>query len=950
MPAAAIPPDEAERLAVLQFLGFDPDAERPLPLGAFDRAARLVRFAFPGAQASVTLITGDEQVVAADGCSSEGPCARGPREAALCAHTILEDDVLWCQDARRDPRFRDSPLVTAPKGVRFYAGVPVRAGGRSLGALCVHAAKPRAYDASLALQLSEIAAMVGDALELRLSHDALLAADTARREAQRERDTVLEVPVALVFLDRDLRVRRCSRQWILDYLGPSAPSPLGRHLFELLPGTKRFQEAFDRVLAGDADRGETAFPGPGGGMRYWRYESLPWRDGDGVLAGLSITSLDVTELVEARFAAERSEERLELALDISNTMVWEIDSQGGDLHAYGAVERIFGGAPDRAALAGDPFLAVCEADRPAVREAWRHHVEHGAPYAVQFRVARVDGVGELWVAATSKVRPAADGRPARVIGVMCDVDELVRARLDAERSESRLQMALDISDSVVWELEPGRGVVVTGAVEHIFGGQPAIEAWNGDLMMGVHPEDRPAAREAWRRHVHEGEPYAVEYRIHRLDGGETWVAASAELRAGPEDGAPRVIGVVHDVTAIKQVELAGQRAAQEAEAASRAKSEFLANMSHELRTPLNGVLGVAGALSRTGLDADQQEMIGLIETSARSLERLLSDVLDLAKIESQAFSLQPEPVDVAGLVRGIGTLFQWRARDRSLRFDCVAAAELAAPRMVDETRLRQILTNLLSNAIKFTEHGRVSLSARLEGEEVVFEVQDTGIGFDDAAKARLFERFEQADGSITRRYGGTGLGLAISRSLAQRMGGGLDARSTPGAGSTFTLRLPLALSQEASVTPAALPAPPAPRAAPARVLLAEDHPVNRRVVELILAGAGVELTSVVDGAQALEALAQQSFDLVLMDVQMPVLDGLSATRELRSRESASGARRTPVLALTANAGAEQVAASRAAGADEHLSKPVTAERLLDAVRRLVAPCASPSSAVTARAG
>ena len=813
MPAAPFPPDEAERLAVLQFLGFDPSSARPLRLGAFERAVKLVRLAFPGAQAEITLITAYEQVVAADGGPSDGACARGPRGEAFCAHTILSGEVLWCEDARRDPRFRDNPLTKAKSGVRFYAGAPICAGGRRLGALCVRASEPRAFDEALASHLAEIAAMVGDALELRLSHDALLAAERARREAQTERDLLFDLPVALVFLTPELRIHRCSRHWVGDYLGEDAPDPTGRIMTDVLPLTEMFRPEYDRVLGGEVVCGETPFPDPSGVTRYKWYQAAPWRDGQGIVRGLTITSLDVTELVDARNAAEHS--------------------------------------------------------------------------------------------------------------------------------ETRLQMALDISESVVWEIEPGRGVVVTGAVEHIFGGQPDIEGWNGDLMMGVHPDDRPAARAAWNRHVRNGETYATEYRIPRLDGGETWVAASAELRVGADGAPPRVIGVVHDITAIKRVELAGQRAAEEAEAASRAKSEFLANMSHELRTPLNGVLGVAGALSRTRLDTGQTEMVGLIETSARSLEHLLSDVLDLAKIESQAFSLCPEPVDAAGLVQGIGTLFQWRARDKGLRFDCRADPVLTAPRLVDETRLRQILTNLLSNAIKFTEHGRVSLSARVEHGEVVFDVQDTGIGFDDEAKARLFERFEQADGSITRRYGGTGLGLAISRSLAERMGGSLTAASQPGVGSTFTLRLPLVVADMANATPPppALPTPAAAaRISPVRVLLAEDHPVNRRVVELILAGEGVELTSVVDGAQALEALAQQTFDLVLMDVQMPVLDGLSATRALRAREAKSGARRTPVLALTANAGAEQVAASRDAGADEHLSKPVTAERLLDAVRRLAAPC------------
>ena len=816
MPAAPLPADEAERLATLAFLGFDAGAPRPLHLPAFDRAARLAAAIF-GGRAELNLLGADRAFTVADSAASPGACASIARADSPCAHTLLDPDGLWCEDVRLDPRLCDSALAAC--GLRFYAGAPLTVGGRRMGALCVSGLDPRPYDRELADQLAQLAALVSEALELRLSHDALQAADAARRDALAERDTLLDLPVTLVLLDLNLRISRCSRQWISAYLGEGAASPVGRTLPDLLPDTIGFHAVFLRAREGETTRGETPFPGPDGVTHHWRYECAPWRGPDGTILGVSILSFEVTELVEARLAAERS--------------------------------------------------------------------------------------------------------------------------------ESRLQLALGISESIVWELEPGRDLVVAGDLHRFFGPTCDMQALGRDLFTGVHPDDRAAIRAAWRRHVEHGEPYAVEYRMSRPDGREIWVAATSELRPSV-GGAPRVaLGVAHDITARKLAELAQTRAAAAAEAASRAKSEFLANMSHELRTPLNGVMGVAGALGRTGLDDDQRDMVGLIETSARALERLLSDVLDLAKIESRAFELEPEPVDVAAFVRGVGTLFQWRARDKGLRFECAADPALAAPRLVDETRLRQILGNLLSNAIKFTEGGRVSLGARLEGEAVVFEVSDTGIGFSDAARDRLFERFEQADGSITRRYGGTGLGLAISRSLAERMGGALEAASREGEGSTFTLRLPLATC-EAALPAAAVPVAAAvARSAPVRVLLAEDHPVNRRVVELILAGAAI-VTSVENGAEALEALAAQAFDLVLMDMQMPVMDGLTAMRALREREAASGAPRTPVLALTANAGVEQAAASRAAGADEHLAKPVSADRLLDAVRRLAAPEAAPKPAAQAR--
>jgi len=404
------------------------------------------------------------------------------------------------------------------------------------------------------------------------------------------------------------------------------------------------------------------------------------------------------------------------------------------------------------------------------------------------------------------------------------------------------------------------------------------------------------------------------------------------------------------------------RSLSQAIAGSTAKSAFLANMSHELRTPLNGVIAMASALQRTELSSEQRDMLEIISGSAESLQILVSDLLDLAKIEAGRIDLQSEPLAPAALARHVAALFSEPARDKGLTFDVELDAPSEVPVLGDSVRLTQILTNFCSNAVKFTTEGGVKLSIKsvqnAHTVSVRFDVTDSGIGMSAEVKTRLFERFSQADASITRRFGGTGLGLAISKHLADIMGGRILVESSEGLGSTFSLlvELPLAdtvglalkSAQDAVVTKATqigshdtalIEAPAHAHAAPSedaqpgdrpRLLLVEDHPTNRQVIQILL-GDLVTLDMACDGAEGLEAAQCSSYDLILMDIQMPVMDGLSATRAIRVFEQDAGRQRTPIIMLSANALAEHIEASIEAGADSHLAKPVTAEALLGAI-------------------
>ena len=368
-----------------------------------------------------------------------------------------------------------------------------------------------------------------------------------------------------------------------------------------------------------------------------------------------------------------------------------------------------------------------------------------------------------------------------------------------------------------------------------------------------------------------------------------------------------------------------------AEQASQAKSAFLATISHEIRTPLNGVLGMAQAMAREPLAASQGERLRVLQQSGAVLLTLLNDVLDMAKIEAGKVELEPLDFDAVGVVRGACDAFAAIAEQKGLHLSLEIEGGSGAY-YGDPTRVRQILYNLVGNAVKFTDEGHVLV--RLIHRPVGFclVVEDTGIGFSETAKAGVFERFSQADATTTRRFGGSGLGLPISRELTKLMGGDIGVESRVGGGSVFRVALPLSAAKGISrVESTPLAGERTTAFSALTMLVAEDNPTNQLVLRGILESAGVSLEVVEDGRLAVDAWRAGAFDLILMDINMPVMDGVSATRVIREEERTNGRARTPIIALTANAMAHQKHDYLAAGLDAHVSKPIDVVALFTAI-------------------
>ncbi|MBS0411571.1 MAG: response regulator, partial [Proteobacteria bacterium] len=384
-------------------------------------------------------------------------------------------------------------------------------------------------------------------------------------------------------------------------------------------------------------------------------------------------------------------------------------------------------------------------------------------------------------------------------------------------------------------------------------------------------------------------------------------------------------------------------ARRQADAANQAKSEFLATMSHEIRTPLNGVLGMVQAMGRDALSPTQRERLNVIGESGEMLLAILNDLLDLSKIEAGKLELESAAFDLGELAAGLRASFVPAAKDKGLDLAVTVSVEAQGTWRGDALRVRQILYNLISNAVKFTAVGSVDVRLAADDGGLIFEVADTGIGMSPDQIEGLFNKFVQADSSTTRRFGGTGLGLSICRELCRAMGGRIAVESALGGGSTFTVRLPLARidapvrpTEEGSDELAGLPA--------LRILAAEDNPVNQLVLKTLLGSVGLDPVFVDNGAEAVAAWENGDWDVVLMDVQMPVMDGAAAARRIRRLEAETGRPPTPIIALTANAMEHQVQEYRAAGMTGFVAKPVQIGALLEAVASAMEATAPNSAA------
>jgi PAS domain S-box-containing protein len=621
---------------------------------------------------------------------------------------------------------------------------------------------------------------------------------------------------------------------------------------------------------------------------------------------------------------DETEERLRLVMEAVRIGIWDHDLISGELRWDRNSRAIFGVAADVPVTFLLALSCIYLEDRREVENAIKEAIEpdSGGNYEKEFRVCWPDG-SIHWVLAKGKVLYAGKGEnrhPVRIIGINHDLTAHRSAEKNLEEVAEAYRLALEGAELGTWDMDLKKNVYSGDErCRRLFGVPKTGTLSAARTLEAIHPDDRERVLKSamWARDPSSDGRYKAEYRTVWPDGSVHWVYARGQAffaGEGAERRPVRFTGTVMEITERKRAEEALLSAKEDAEAANRAKSEFLANMSHELRTPMTVIMGAVQHLLLSSPGPGQREFLEMADRSSHCLLAIIDDLLDISRIEAKKLRISEHPFDLRHCIRDAAEIFIGPAGEKGLRLDWEVDPRTPVQVLGDAQRVEQVLVNLIGNAVKFTERGEVKVRVEASKEDLAFSVSDTGIGIPADKMDQLFEPFTQVDTSRTRRFGGTGLGLAICRELVAMMGGVIRVASKEGKGSTFSFTLPLKAAPSEEIQQGENPRP-------LRVLLAEDDPMVRDLVKLMLSRLNVEVTVAENGRKAVDCWREDGADLILMDLQMPEMDGIEAVRRIRELEG-NRQKRTLIFAMTAHARREDREECMAAGMDGFLTKPL----------------------------
>ncbi|MBZ5620075.1 MAG: PAS domain S-box protein [Acidobacteriia bacterium] len=666
------------------------------------------------------------------------------------------------------------------------------------------------------------------------------------------------------------------------------------------------------------------------------------RDSGGSPLFVVVHAEDITERKRAAEALRESEERFRIMADGCPAVMWVTDAEGGIQFINRAFRETCGVTFEQ--VEGGKWQSLIHPDdAPEYVRAFRRALEEHTPFRGEARARRADGEWR-WTESHAEPRFSPGREFLGLAGISPDITERKHAEQALQRSEEKFRQLAENIREVFWMMPPAATEIlyVSPAYEQVWGRTcDSLYQRPASWLDAVHPEDLGQARSNLPR-LMRGETAESEFRIRTPDGQAKWIRNRAFPIRDQGGQLIRIVGIAEEITERKRYEAELIHAREGADAANRAKSRFLANMSHEIRTPMNGVIGMIQLLFETDLTPEQRQYATVAQASGQTLLALIDDILDLSRIEARKITLENLSFDLRQTVEDVVQLMRVQARAKGLPIHSRVSPDIPPFLRGDAHRLRQVLSNLFANAIKFTERGVVTMDAALErqGEgtaTVRFTITDTGIGIRPDQVAALFSPFTQADASTTRKYGGTGLGLAICKQLVEMMGGTIGVDSREGRGSTFWFTVVFDLAHPNQQPTATERGDGRFGAAggttrveiDARILVAEDNATNRDVALAQLRKLGYEASAVTNGAEAVEAVQHGRYDLVLMDCEMPEMDGFEATRRIRGSVHPG----IPIIALTADAMSGDRDRCLSEGMNDYLAKPVEMGLLRDVLAK-----------------
>ena len=848
------------------------------------------------------------------------------------------------RNIKHDPSFAPWRIAAQAHGYRSSISLPLRVDGHVIGALSLYSQKIDPFDDDELALLANLSGEIGLGLSMQRSRERLARSENILLQAQRlarlghftfdpQTDTLTGSPMhnELFGIDPDEKIDTDTWRALIHPGDRERMSTYSRdHVFR---GRQAFDNEYRLIRRNDGE------------VRWIHSVGQLITGPDGRVSRLFGTSQDITERKQFEQRLRQSEADLKEAQAVAHFGSWTLDIAADHLQWSDEVFRIFGLDNDHTLKLADFLERIHTDDRARVLADWQAALQ-GQPYDSEHRIYVDQKV--RWVRERAHIRFDHAGQPVFAVGTVQDITE----RRESEEQLRKLSLAIEQTPhSVVITNTRAEIEYVNNAFVRSSGYQREEVIGANPNMMSSHQTPAETYADMWAT-LARGETWRGEFLNRRKDGSTFPEFAIISPVRQADGQITHYLAIEEDISEKKRIqsELDNYRhhleavvaerteelilAKDEAESASRAKSAFLANMSHEIRTPMNAIIGLTHLAQRNADSPEQRERLGKVADAAQHLMTIINDVLDISKIEADKLQLEHTDFSLARICATACELVASRADAKHLPITCDLDPALPPMLRGDPLRVQQILLNFLSNAIKFTERGLIKVNASLvvqEAGEVVIrcDVADTGIGIAPAEMARLFHPFEQGDTSTTRRYGGTGLGLAISRRLAEAMRGEIGVSSQLGEGSTFwfTARLTrsTALAPETPSTPAASAPQPG-----AHVLLVEDNAINAEVASDLLEQAGLRMDLARNGREALDMARRQHYDLVLMDMQMPVMDGLEATRQIRTLP---GWGKIPIIAMTANAFDEDRDVCLAAGMNDHVAKPVTPTVLFDALVR-----------------